>query len=77
MNKQLFPEWNNVLTNNQKKEKPTERWGHSFVQINQREIVTFGGYGGSPTEGKYLDDLWAFDFVKNSWRKVETTGNKP
>jgi hypothetical protein len=37
----------------------------------------FGGYGGSRTEGKYLEDMWTFNLKESRWSKVETTGEKP
>jgi hypothetical protein len=47
--------------------KPTPRWGASY-HIG----YLFGGY-----DNKYLNEIWEYDTINNSWEKLKTTGDVP
>lgn len=55
--KNQIPAWKEVVYH-EDSEVPTERWGHQLVRVSEDRIILFGGFGGSTSEGKYLDDLW-------------------
>lgn len=48
-----------------------------MVCTKSNELVLFGGFGGSPLEGKYLDDIWSFSITNCAWQQVITTGPLP
>jgi hypothetical protein len=47
-------EWKTVTYENSNSQLPSERWGHRLVLTNTNELVLFGGFGGSSSDGKYL-----------------------
>ena len=51
---------------------PSKRSGHSMIQ-HDNKLIVFGGFG----EIVYSkNDLWAFDFGKNTWLMVENSSIK-
>eukprot|EP01089_Gocevia_fonbrunei_P000771 TRINITY_DN10756_c0_g1_i1.p1 TRINITY_DN10756_c0_g1~~TRINITY_DN10756_c0_g1_i1.p1 ORF type:complete len:338 (+),score=62.43 TRINITY_DN10756_c0_g1_i1:72-1085(+) len=45
---------------------PSTRAGHTAVIINNKMIV----FGGNDINGRYLNDLWSFEFSTATWTKV-------
>jgi N-acetylneuraminic acid mutarotase len=51
-----------------------ERWGHQLVKVSENKIILFGGFGGTSSEGKYLDDLWEFNTTTFTWKQLHHKG---
>jgi hypothetical protein len=60
-------EWKEVTYSKSNIKTPSERWGHRMVYTKSNEIVLIGGFGGSPLEGRYLDDIWSFSITNCTW----------
>jgi hypothetical protein len=41
--------WNNVHYSHNSP-LPEKRWGHRLIQINEKELLLFGGFGGKHSE---------------------------
>jgi hypothetical protein len=70
-------EWKEVAYSKNNVSLPSERWGHCMVYTNTNELVLFAGFGGSPLEGRYLDDVWSFSIATCTWLQHATSGLIP
>lgn len=70
-------EWKEVAYSKNNTHFPSERWGHRMIHTNTNELVLFGGFGGAPLEGRYLDDLWSFSISNCTWQQHATSGLIP
>ncbi|EGC33783.1 hypothetical protein DICPUDRAFT_154101 [Dictyostelium purpureum] len=63
-----------VLPENTKGNKPLKRAGHTGTLLpNSESFLLFGGSDGE----RYLSDTHIYDYQKNEWKEVITTGIKP
>eukprot|EP01155_Anaeramoeba_flamelloides_P024964 Anaeramoba_flamelloidesa811825_209.p1 GENE.a811825_209~~a811825_209.p1 ORF type:complete len:445 (+),score=58.04 a811825_209:99-1433(+) len=53
---------------------PSARWAHTFVRINENELMLYGGYAGNR---EYLSEMHIFDIRNNEWRLVNQKGDVP
>lgn len=53
---------------------PPRRFGHEAVWVDGIGVVIFAGQAGPTT---FYDDLWAYDPVANTWRRLPGDGARP
>jgi hypothetical protein len=54
---------------------PSPRRDVALVILPERDLVL--AFGGARSFSSYLDEVWAFDLTKDSWRKLATAGTVP
>ncbi|KAJ5067635.1 hypothetical protein M0811_02823 [Anaeramoeba ignava] len=64
-------EWTEILALN---EKPKGRAGGSLIQIDDSNLLVFGGKS-EPYE--FLSDCWIFNLISRCWTKLEPLGFEP
>ena len=57
--------------------KPSPRFGHSLVMINNVKICIFGGAIGDTRKINYSNDTFIFNILTKLWIKLEINTNKP
>ena len=57
--------------------KPSPRFGHSLVMINNLKICIFGGAIGDTRKINYSNETYIFNILTKLWIKLEINNNKP
>ena len=57
--------------------KPSPRFGHSLVMINDIKICIFGGAIGDTRKINYSNETYIFNILTKLWIKLEINTNKP
>ena len=57
--------------------KPSPRFGHSLVMINDVKICIFGGAIGDTRKINYSNETYIFNILTKLWIKLEINMNKP
>ena len=57
--------------------KPSPRFGHSLVMINNIKICIFGGAIGDTRRINYSNETYLFNILTKLWIKLEINNNKP
>ena len=57
--------------------KPSPRFGHSLVMINNVKICIFGGAIGDTRKINYSNETYIFNILTKLWIKLEINANKP
>ena len=57
--------------------KPSPRFGHSLVMINNIKICVFGGAIGDTRKINYSNETYIFNILTKLWIKLEVNINKP
>ena len=57
--------------------KPSPRFGHSLVMINNVKICIFGGAIGDTRKINYSNETYIFNILTKLWIKLEINPNKP
>ena len=57
--------------------KPSPRFGHSLVMINNLKICIFGGAVGDTRKINYSNETYIFNILTKLWIKLEINNNKP
>ena len=57
--------------------KPSPRFGHSLVMINNIKICIFGGAIGDTRKINYSNETYLFNILTKLWIKLEINNNKP
>ena len=57
--------------------KPSPRFGHSLVMINDIKICIFGGAIGDTRRINYSNETYLFNILTKLWIKLEINNNKP
>ena len=65
-------QWRN-LTPQAGPQPEARRYGAAIYDPRARRVIIFGGLGVSG----FLNDLWAFDVVRQTWTRLETSGPGP
>ena len=57
---------------------PSARFDASFVAIpGQKRALLFAGANGTRGSGKFMNDVWSFDFQTEKWSEVTVQGDLP
>ena len=57
--------------------KPSPRFGHSLVMINNVKICIFGGAVGETRKINYSNETYIYNILTKLWIKLEINNNKP
>ena len=53
--------------------QPVPRYGTAVLDSDQQRMLVFGG----ASESRYLNDVWAFSLVSETWSRIEAAGTPP
>ena len=67
----------NILPIDSNGNKPSPRFGHSLVMINNVKICIFGGAVGDTRKINYSNETYIFNILTKLWIKLEININKP
>ena len=73
----LEKEFIDILPVDSNGNKPSPRFGHSLVMINNIKVCIFGGAIGDTRRINYSNETYLFNILTKLWIKLEINKNKP